>query len=512
VPQNAAAVSGLPVIQRVGDKAVVLADRQACSRLKIRHTVLDRDVGGKDYFLVYPFAGDPGQAVPYHREAFEKYGAVLADFGTCLLMQSTDAKLVSIKEYNVRLDYLEPEPIPAVPPANTIIDTRPKPAPIDPLLQEILGRVNKDSVDRFERDLCAFTNRDIGGTFNKAEVIPYLKKKFLAYGCDSIIELPIRGGISGSTMVAGVRFGVKDRTIKQFTLIGGHPDTKSSEGVTARHQGANDNATGTVGALEAARVHQYYDFDYTIIYAGFNGEEYGLYGSAALVPELEKAGAKVVGGCFNYDMLGLWGTSIRYEVYDSIAGAKEFADRITELGAAYKTYTFTARATATSSQPTDVSNFWKRGYACAWHNWGSGAGIHGPGDSLTSRFDLNHLCGALKTGLVVTSYYAVPHRANVGVRTRETGTEARVLTCRRLPSGALSIALDTKSGGTIAVFDMRGRMMRQFGVKPARSNKSAIIWDGTDSRGVQVSGAALVIVRYQEMTGKVAAAAVINRQ
>jgi hypothetical protein len=32
------------------------------------------------------------------------------------------------------------------------------------------------------------------GTYNKIQVIPYLKKKFLAYGCDSIVELPIRGG------------------------------------------------------------------------------------------------------------------------------------------------------------------------------------------------------------------------------------------------------------------------------------------------------------------------------
>jgi hypothetical protein len=32
------------------------------------------------------------------------------------------------------------------------------------------------------------------GTYN----IPYLKKKFLACGCDSIVELPIRGGTGNS--------------------------------------------------------------------------------------------------------------------------------------------------------------------------------------------------------------------------------------------------------------------------------------------------------------------------
>jgi len=43
--------------------------------------------------------------------------------------------------------------------------------------------------------------------------------------------------------------------------------------------GANDNASGTAGVLEAARILSNYDFDYTIKFITFAGEELGLHGS-----------------------------------------------------------------------------------------------------------------------------------------------------------------------------------------------------------------------------------------
>ena len=42
--------------------------------------------------------------------------------------------------------------------------------------------------------------------------------------------------------------------------------------------GANDNASGMAGTIEAARVLSKYKFENSIIYMGLSGEEQGLFG------------------------------------------------------------------------------------------------------------------------------------------------------------------------------------------------------------------------------------------
>ena len=91
----------------------------------------------------------------------------------------------------------------------------------------------------------------------------------------------------------------------------------------------------------------------------------------SVVYDLKRVDAKVVGGVFSYDMLGVKGSSIRYEAYNGNDGAEEFVDRINELVDTYKPYNVTSvEATSNSSQPTDVTTYWNNGYVCAWHTGG----------------------------------------------------------------------------------------------------------------------------------------------
>ena len=46
--------------------------------------------------------------------------------------------------------------------------------------------------------------------------------------------------------------------------------------------GANDNATGMAGTIEAARVLSKFKFENSIIFVGLSGEEQGLYGGQGL--------------------------------------------------------------------------------------------------------------------------------------------------------------------------------------------------------------------------------------
>jgi len=67
--------------------------------------------------------------------------------------------------------------------------------------------------------------------------------------------------------------------------------------------GADDNATGTVAALEAARIFRNYSWDPTIQFIAWATEELGLYGSYHYARTADSLGYDI-GGVINGDMLG----------------------------------------------------------------------------------------------------------------------------------------------------------------------------------------------------------------
>ncbi|WP_076411926.1 M28 family peptidase [Shewanella sp. UCD-KL12] len=67
--------------------------------------------------------------------------------------------------------------------------------------------------------------------------------------------------------------------------------------------GANDNASGVAGAIEAARVLSKYQFSGSIVYAALSGEEQGLYGGATLAQYAKDKNWQVQ-AVLNNDMIG----------------------------------------------------------------------------------------------------------------------------------------------------------------------------------------------------------------
>ncbi|MGD9811637.1 MAG: M28 family peptidase [Sphingobium sp.] len=66
----------------------------------------------------------------------------------------------------------------------------------------------------------------------------------------------------------------------EVVIISAHIDSRASDGMDAATDtpGANDDGSGTVAVLEAARVLSQHRFPSTIVYAVLSGEEQGLYG------------------------------------------------------------------------------------------------------------------------------------------------------------------------------------------------------------------------------------------
>lgn len=91
----------------------------------------------------------------------------------------------------------------------------------------------------------------------------------------------------------------------RFIIMSGDIDSRVSDpnDFTSEAPGANDNATGMAGTLEAARVLSDYRFENSIIYTGLSGEEQGLFGGMGLANFANEKGWEII-GVFNNDMIG----------------------------------------------------------------------------------------------------------------------------------------------------------------------------------------------------------------
>ncbi|MBR9729629.1 M28 family peptidase [Shewanella intestini] len=92
---------------------------------------------------------------------------------------------------------------------------------------------------------------------------------------------------------------------QRVVMMSGDIDSRVSDvlDATSISPGANDNATGVAGAIEAARVLSQYQFNGTIVYAALSGEEQGLYGGDILAQYAKEQNWRVQ-AVLNNDMIG----------------------------------------------------------------------------------------------------------------------------------------------------------------------------------------------------------------
>lgn len=91
----------------------------------------------------------------------------------------------------------------------------------------------------------------------------------------------------------------------RYVVMSGDIDSRVSDVMDAISDapGANDNASGVAGVLEAARVLSQYRFHGSIVYAALSGEEQGLFGGKIMAEQAQKAGWRVK-AVLNNDMIG----------------------------------------------------------------------------------------------------------------------------------------------------------------------------------------------------------------
>ena len=143
-----------------------------------------------------------------------------------------------------------------------------------------------------------YRNRDSfegGGSLGNQEARLYLQDNFGEFGLDVSVQgehLNVVGELRGMT------------TPENVYIIGAHYDHLGGENPSDDDRpGGDDNASGTAGVLEAARVLSQYEFEATIRFIGFNAEEDGLAGSKDYVNSHVIPAGEYVVGVVNMDMI-----------------------------------------------------------------------------------------------------------------------------------------------------------------------------------------------------------------
>lgn len=91
----------------------------------------------------------------------------------------------------------------------------------------------------------------------------------------------------------------------RYVIMSGDIDSRASSSTDGETDapGANDNASGMAGTIEAARLLTKYTFPTSVVYVGLSGEEQGLYGGKHMA-QMAKAEEWDIVGILNNDMIG----------------------------------------------------------------------------------------------------------------------------------------------------------------------------------------------------------------
>ncbi|TCP24638.1 peptidase M28-like protein [Tenacibaculum skagerrakense] len=192
----------------------------------------------------------------------------------------------------------------------------------DPKIYDIINTISSERIEKDITKLANFgTRHTLSDTVSNTRGIGaarrWIKKEFeqISSDCNNCLEvfyqkdLVKKGANKRITKdvwvvnVVAIQRGTKNPN--SFIIMSGDIDSRISDpnDFTNDAPGANDNATGMAGSIEAARVLSNYKFDNSIIYVGLSGEEQGLFGGKGLANYAKEKGWDII-GVMNNDMIG----------------------------------------------------------------------------------------------------------------------------------------------------------------------------------------------------------------
>jgi hypothetical protein len=303
--------SGLPVYAHLTteDEDYLIAgatedDLAFLTRQGLTYLILDEELAPGEYYLVYPRRADQLSLIRQHGKPLN-FDCLRA------LIRAPAAEVEKLPALGLEIRWLPDHPIRLSPTVGGVAyEVLGEP---DPLIEGMIAQVDSATVYQYDGDLSGENQVTIGGQPYTIETrfsdsgTPIQKATQFVYEHFQNLGLEVEyhnytytWGKNWRNVVA-TKPGLTDPD--DIYIVCAHLDSTSQKQYRYTNApGADDNASGVTAVMIAADILSQYDFDYTIRFIAFTGEEQGMYGSYYYVQDAYYAGDNIL-GVLNLDMI-----------------------------------------------------------------------------------------------------------------------------------------------------------------------------------------------------------------
>ncbi|MEO0102258.1 MAG: M28 family peptidase [candidate division WOR-3 bacterium] len=365
----------------------------------------------------------------------------------------------------------------------------------NPVIQEILARITPTEVAQLVRELSGEVPVMIQGHLDtirtryalaskNSSAGWYIYEKFQSFNLDSVNfhTFTWSGNRTDSNVI-----GTKNGRVypHKYWIIGGHFDC-ISESPSTYAPGADDNASGTVAAIIAAKYMSPYPWKYTIKFINWNAEEFGLYGSDAHARLVRNRDDSIM-GVLNADMIATEMGSNMVEVYTSTRlGSRAIGDTFYLCNERYNIGLSVRRSTEAPSW-SDHYSYWQQNYeAICAIEYDFCPYYHTTQDRITaSSFDTIFFARVVKNLVATLATLAIPDTEINTIREEKISSPLSSLRVSPNPCGHKTKISFLPNGKdkTLKIYNTNGELVNSFTLPP-----KGIVWDGRDKNGQRRPG------------------------
>ena len=309
-------------------------------------TMLDGPIVGKTYYTV-------GVGERATRSQIEARARLLRFDGSEAVIEASQEEAMGVAGLGLEIARVFIRPI-RLAPVERFARLRMATA-YDAAIQTMVNSVSSATIDANVQRLEDFETRY--ATHDSCQAAAdWIKAGFESYGIDSVYYHNYSATYKDNVVAVIPGKGNPDKHV----LIGGHYDSYTSNPSVC--PGADDNATGTVCAMECARILSNYDFNYTLVFVAFGGEEFGLYGSEGYAADAAARGDDII-GAIAVDMIGYLagGDAMDLDIIDN-ASSEWIRDLTVDVANLYVPELAVVDGGLPSGASSDHASFWAHGY------------------------------------------------------------------------------------------------------------------------------------------------------
>jgi len=470
----------MSVIEELDGYALVLCGPKDINILKINqfpYSLTDSAPFSKIYFLI--------SKSDIEKTHLERCGDIINNDGIYVLLRTTEDKIIELNRLPVKLKRIFFKPI-IINKATYQVERKPSNdsaiVRLDSTIVSIMQKVSFDSIYSTIYRLQSFRTR-YSTTDSCYAAAQFVADRFSDYGLDSVYLHSWRINYAPNTV--GIKWGQLYPNLSY--IICAHLDATSNQAPLIA-PGADDNASGGTAVLEAARVLKDYDFDYTIKFVTFTGEEQGLLGSDTFAHQSYLRSDTIL-GVLNFDMIayGLSSPILRVYGKNSNPNCEWLVDNFIATADTY-TILSTNKRMVNSAAWSDHSSFWRYGYTalCGIEN-DNNPYYHQTSDTLGSGANnLTFATEGIKAAIATLAKLA--HVNSLSVEENSEAKSSIISLHQNYPNPftkytTIRYSLSSLEKHDLKIYDVMGKLVKSILID---ENIQNIVWNRTDNRGERV--------------------------